>query len=128
VTATLLPNGKVLIASGSSNNQALDSTELYDPATNTFAPPASTPVMNSARGYATATLLPNGKVLITGGSFLDIDLYDSATNTFAPPATTPVMNAAHYISTATLLINGKVLIAGGTGEGGYLKSTELYAP
>jgi hypothetical protein len=60
-TATLLPNGKVLIAGGSSGA----STEIYDPATNTFA--ASTPSMNHPREFATATLLPNGKVLITGG-------------------------------------------------------------
>ena len=61
-TATLLPNGKVLIAGGS----FLSSTELYDPATNTFALVASTPVMNAGRTWATATSLPNGKVLIAG--------------------------------------------------------------
>ena len=37
-TATLLPNGKVLIAGGSGSTGALSSTELYDPVSNTFAP------------------------------------------------------------------------------------------
>jgi Galactose oxidase, central domain len=56
----------VLIAGGFSSSQTyLSSTELYDPATNTFA--ASTPSMDAARYVATATLLPNGKVLLAGG-------------------------------------------------------------
>jgi hypothetical protein len=41
---------------------------LYDPASNTFAPPAQTAAMNNARVGATATLLPNGKVLVEGRS------------------------------------------------------------
>ncbi|WP_424671592.1 kelch repeat-containing protein [Candidatus Binatus sp.] len=66
--ATLLPNGNVLFAGGVDNaGNLLTSTELYDPATNTFAPSTSTPVMNAARAYDTATLLPNGKVVIAGG-------------------------------------------------------------
>jgi hypothetical protein len=43
------------------------STELYDPASNSFAPESATASMNAARAYATATLLPNDKVLIAGG-------------------------------------------------------------
>ena len=72
-TVTLLPNGKVLFAGGRTLISfppyvvdSLNSTELYDPITNTFA--TSTPVMNTTRAGATATLLPNGKVLIAGGS------------------------------------------------------------
>jgi hypothetical protein len=74
-TATLLPNGKVLIAAGYNYSSStpppgtLASTELYNPVTNKFAPAASTPVMTTPREYATATLLPNGKVLIAGGEF-----------------------------------------------------------
>jgi hypothetical protein len=131
-TATLLNNGKVLIAGGSDNATNLSSTELYDPATNTFAASASTPVMNTAREFATATLLPNGKVLIAGGfGIADIlsstELYDPATNTFAPSNATPAMNSPRVDDTATLLPNGKVLIAGGfDGNFPSLSSTELY--
>jgi Galactose oxidase, central domain len=71
-TATLLPNGKVLIAGGLSqgfhSTPPLNEVDLYDPASNSFASAASTPTMNVAREGATATLLPNGKVLIAGGS------------------------------------------------------------
>src|SRR5260370_5860247 len=54
-TATLLPDGKVLIAGGAGNSVPLSSTELYDPATNTFAAPASTSALNNTRGTATDT-------------------------------------------------------------------------
>jgi galactose oxidase-like protein len=132
-TAALLRNGKVLIAGGAKLNgfatNVLSSTELYDPVTNTFA--TSTPTMNTARFVATATLLPNGKVLIAGGfgaagTLSSTELYDPVTNTFA--ASTPVMNAARDFATATLLPNGKVLIAGGDTNSGPLSSTELYDP
>jgi hypothetical protein len=135
-TGTLLPNGKVLIAGGAVNmsqSGALASTELYDPVTNTFAPAASTAVMNAVRYVATATLLPNGKVLIAGGThdgnigLSSTELYDPVTNTFA--ASTPDMNTARFVATATMLPNGKVLIAGGVSfDVGYLSSTELYDP
>ena len=70
-TATLLNNGKVLIAGGENNsNQVLASVDLYDGASNSFVPAASLPTMNQARFNATATLLPSGKVLIAGGQEL----------------------------------------------------------
>ena len=135
-TATLLPNGKILIAGGvGSSGDFLASTELYDPATNSFAPMSETASMNAGRYYATATLLPNGKVLIAGGfgagggTASSTDLYDPASNSFAPESGTATMNAGRYIATATLLPNGKVLIAGGFGSSTVaLASTELYTP
>jgi len=64
-TATLLPNGKVLVAGGVSGAIAtLGSSELYDPATGVWSTTGS---MATARAYHTATLLPNGKVLVAGG-------------------------------------------------------------
>jgi hypothetical protein len=143
-TATLLRNGKVLIAGGINGGTSLRSTELYNWATNTFTASTSTPVMNSPRQYATATLMRNGKVLIGGGqdlvsshlynSLSSTDLYDPNTNTFAPATSTPVMNTARDLATATALRNGKVLIAGGESFVGappgttILSSTELYSP
>src|ERR1700694_5709000 len=67
-TATLLPNGKVLITGGfvGDYSSAFSSAELYDPSTGTFS---ATSDMTTARYAHTATLLPNGKVLIAGGAF-----------------------------------------------------------
>src|SRR3990172_8419979 len=59
--------GKVLIAGGLTDGGYLSSTELYDPATNSFAAVADTAAMNAARIVATPTLLASGKGLIAGG-------------------------------------------------------------
>ena len=63
-TATLLSNGKVLVAGGDTSGSYLTSAELYDPASGTWTATGS---LNTARADHTATLLPNGKVLVAGG-------------------------------------------------------------
>jgi WD40 repeat protein len=128
-TATLLPNGKVLVAAGANNDAPyyLASAELYEPTTGAFTATGS---MTTAQLFHTATLLPNGKVLVAGGvnngstALSSAALYDPVAGTFT---TTGPMNTARYLPTATLLPNGKVLIAGGY-NGGYLSSAELYDP
>ena len=120
-TATLLANGKVLIAGGSNMNSAWASAELYDPASGTFTTTGS---MTMPRSRHTATLLPNGKVLIVGGSSqASAELYDPSSGRFIA---TGGMTAARSLHTATLLNNGKVLIAGGNYP--YLQTAELYDP
>jgi len=67
-TVTRLPDGKVLIAGGfreeGTSEIAIASAEIFDPGTNTFM---STSDMTAPRNGHTATLLPNGKVLLAGG-------------------------------------------------------------
>jgi WD40 repeat protein len=124
-TATLLPNGKVLIAGGS-NGAYLSSAELYDPTNGTFIATGS---LGTARDLHTTTLLPNGKVLIAGGyngaSLTSAQLYDPTSGTFTA---TGSLGTARYFHTATLLPNGKVLIAAGLSTGPYLATAELYDP
>jgi hypothetical protein len=132
-TATLLPNGKVLVAGGYANagpSGPVASADLYDPATGTFSATGS---MTTPRAQFTAALLPNGKVLIAGGDngafpLASAELYDPATGTFTA---TGSMTTQRYAHTSTLLPNGKVLIAGGCGNPGScvdLMSAELYDP
>jgi len=134
-TATLLPDGRVLIAGGMVENGVfLNSAELFDPAKGMFA---ATARMQSRRVEHSATLLLNGKVLIAGGLagrafeggpgiVATTEIYDPATGHFTPgpPMSTP--RAGHA---AVLLRNGKVLAAGGAGsdEQG-LTTAELYDP
>ena len=124
-SATLLPNGKVLVVGGYSGSN-LASAELYDPATGIWSATGSLGAMR--RGH-TATLLPDGQVLVAGGigasGYLDsAELYDPTTGTWS--ATGPLGTVRSY-ATATLLANGQVLVAGGS-AGGPLASAELYDP
>jgi MYXO-CTERM domain-containing protein len=129
-TATLLPNGKVLVVGGSSGSGVLASTELYDPATGTWSATGS---LGTARYYHTATLLPTGKVLVAGGSsssgvaLATTELYDPATGTWSTARPLPASRGRNR-HTATLLPNGKVLVAGGSGSTGPLGNAELYDP
>jgi WD40 repeat protein len=126
-SATLLPNGKVLIAGGFKKvrvyDQAyFDSAELYDPRTMTFAPTGSLKV---ARCGHSATLLQDGKVLIAGGGgdqpVSSAEIYDPQTGTFALVGSMSVPRQGHA---ATVLKNGNVLITGGTADAGH--SAEIF--
>jgi len=118
-TATLLADGKVLIAGGGKDDGGFSqlgegsvAAEVYDPATGTFI---STGNMTEGRVGHTATLLGDGKVLITGGwtsagPIGGAELYDPSTGAFSPTGT---MTSARGSHTATLLHDGRVLITGG---------------
>jgi hypothetical protein len=124
-TATLLADGRVLIAGGRDlNNFSLSSAELFDPATGTFSPAG--PMFSSHAGH-TATLLQDGRVLIVGG-FNPAEIYDPMYNLFAPTGSLSHPRGGH---TATLLQDGRVLIAGGSNFGPAIieiPQAELYDP
>ncbi|HET7624537.1 MAG TPA: kelch repeat-containing protein [Verrucomicrobiae bacterium] len=136
-TATLLPDGKVLVAGGTGTNflapppffTTLTNAEVYDPATGVWTPTAG---MIVARRQHTASLLPNGKVLVAGGTY-DLsgrcELYDPAAGTWTLTGTMTTNRQEH---TATVLTNGMVLVAGGEVSVGFnlqpTATAELYNP
>lgn len=126
--ASAMGNGKVLISGGLAafNLQAplsllqgiLATTEVFDPATNTFTPG---PTMLEARALHSSTTLTNGQVLIAGGLTVlpIVNLpsvsatayrFNPATNSFGLPA---VFQGARFLHSAAPLANGKVLLSGG---------------
>ena len=112
-SATLLPDGRVLISGGLGANDAfVDETELFDPATGQFTPG---PCVHKARAFATATRLLDGTVLVAGGfvrpysSSRTAERFDSHRFVFVERT----MSAPREMHTATRLADGRVLITGG---------------
>jgi hypothetical protein len=127
-TATLLPDGKVLIAGGMRRNQDFyRSAEVYDPASGKFQ---ATGEMSVARVGEAAILLRSGKVLIVGGWVShectdSAELYDPAAGRFSVIGK---MTARRGGPSATLLADGDVLIAGGADHDspGGIASAEVF--
>ena len=129
-SATLLPNGKVLIVGGRTTADGTGATyptrvEIFDPKTVSWT---STGAISAGRANHTATLLPSGKVLVTGGyksSYLSSSvLYDPVAGVWIATGSLATSRAFH---TATLLSTGKVLVTGGY-NGSFLAGTEIYNP
>jgi hypothetical protein len=111
-TATLLPDGRVLIAGGSDSFGVLSSAEIYDPETETFSSAGS---MAFPRTYHTASALPDGKVLIAGGQadqhYDSLEVFDPSTGAFSvSPSKLTVPRAMH---SAVTLRDGRILLVGG---------------
>jgi N-acetylneuraminic acid mutarotase len=124
-TAMLLPNGKVLFASGVTHGSVGDrieefttnTAELYDPATGQWS---LTGNLSTARYAHAAALLQNGKVLVAGGYLLErqdytpsAEVYDPTTETWS---STGSLNTPRGYHTLTTLPNGNVLVSGGEGD------------
>jgi len=133
-SVTLLRDGRVLLAGGlhyfdQSFPETLDSAEIYNPTTNTWT---VTALMQQPRVRHVATLMADGRVLVTGGEVgigqlnITTEVYDPVTNTWqatAPP------QAGRWHHTATLLPTGEVLVVGGDTTVDYFAATvERYDP
>ncbi len=131
VTATLLRDGKVLVAGGSTGCDSpcyTFSAELYDPSARTFV---STGNMTAPRAGARALLLPTGDVLFVGGIEISnsnptatAELYHPSTATFSPTGATHLPDPSQLV----LLMNGKVLVVGASGTELYDPSTGRFTP
>jgi N-acetylneuraminic acid mutarotase len=146
-TATLLTDGRVLIAGGDQGvpnltptiaantpvagtySQITATAEVFDPTTSTFSFVGS---LLTARFEHTATLLNDGRVLVVGGgnsnavALSSTEIYDPATQSWSAG---PALATARALHTAALLSDGRVLVAGGVSAGGALVGTaEVYDP
>jgi hypothetical protein len=147
-TTVRMSDGKVLIAGGdwAYGSRATDSyvtAEVFDPGTGKFTATGS---MSTGRDCAAGALLPDGRVLVSGGDTGSVtvgtaDVYDPKTRTFAPTGNMAIGRFSH---SAIALADGRVLITGGLIEPGviasvdpgilavtdqsYLDSAELYNP
>jgi len=138
-TATLLPNGEVLIVGGHEYSDDVSMVEIYKPNEGVFVQAAD---LSPGRVSHTATLLKNGQVLVVGGQSngrtLDsADLYNPVTGIWIH---TGSLHFARSYHAATLLPNGQVLVSGGirvasppvysqgAPPGSATESAELYDP
>ena len=129
-TATLLLDGKVVIAGG--GDDPLATAESYDPTSRSWSVTAA---MVEVREGHTATLLPNGMVLVAGGCcargdvyplLASAELYDPSSGSWSA---TESMDGVPGGITATLLVDGKVLVLGGIGDVEPVQAfAELYDP
>ena len=119
--AVTLKNGKALFAGGASGfkaDGALDTAELFDPATGKFTFTANK--LSAARQSYGISLLNNGQVLISGGNaagnnlngsgLTTTDIYDPETNQFRPVAP---MKSGRSLHAQLTLRDGRVLVIGG---------------
>ena len=129
--AVRLPWGHVLVIGG--NLSATQTTaELYDPVTDIWTPTGS---LLTARSRFTATMLPTGKVVVTGGRdssnavLNSTEVYNPATGTWSATGNLNVSRSDHG---ATLMADGRVLVAGGfiAASPGtqYTPTAEVYDP
>lgn len=123
-TATLLPDGRVLVVGGHTwvfwqlNAAVLDTVELYDPAADAWT---SGGTLSTPRSGHSATLLADGRVLVAGGSGATAELFDPASKTWSATGSMGEGRRSHF---AVLLQDGRVIVGGS----GSATSTEVYSP
>jgi len=138
VMLPLLPPSYVpkVMNCGGGDNPATATTEVYDLST---TPPtlAAGPAMSAGRNNMNSVLLPNGKVLLSGGSSVSetpdtagksADMYDPATNAIESAGTASFSRLYH--STALLLPDATVASMGSNpgARGKYVTAIEIYTP
>jgi N-acetylneuraminic acid mutarotase len=132
-TATLLPEGEVLVVGGQKNKVSLNSAHLYNPETGAWRDTGS--LMEGRDGH-TSLLLLSGKVLVMGGTAMDpktgftsplssVELYDPVSGRWSPLAPMPQKRGCHQV---TRLLDGRILVTGGYNDTTMLATVDEYDP
>ena len=117
-TATLLPSGKVLVAGGAVSDGTTDAAAIFDPTSGTNGHWTDVGFMHTPRKNHTATLLPNGKVLVTGGdneeddALTSTEIYDPTSGTWTGDRTAE--GRAHWAHSKSCCPTGVWLVAAGS--------------
>jgi len=119
-SATLMPDGRLLILGGEGPEGPIAAAYMQDVSTGTETPLSQG--LLQPRAWQTATLLPNGTVLVFGGIgsnsrvVTSAEIFNPVSNTFTAVSTPGLTPRAHH--TSTLLTDGHILIAGGIDDDG----------
>jgi len=134
-TATLLPDGRVLVAGGCAG-MACSTAEVYNPLTAMWRPASG---MRVPRVGHSATLLGDGRVLVAGGNYgcdpeFGVCFTTPAAEIYNPQTgqwtRTGAMIVPRELHTATRLADGRVMVAGGLDASNAIRyaSCELFTP
>lgn len=123
LSATRLPDGRVLVVGGDGPAGSTASAELYDPETGTWS---AAPNMDHDRGYPAAALAGDGRVIVSGSDDLGgpAEIFDPSTDSWAP---TGPLNSNRGQPSSITLADGRVLLVGG-GDTGISPSSEIFDP
>jgi hypothetical protein len=127
-SATVLADGRVLVAGGWIGAAATNAAEIFDPAANAWTQVAGG--MIQARSNHTASLLADGRVLFAGGDnagtpTASLEIFDPVANSFSSVG---VMTSARTSFASAILSDGRVLLIGGSNGSAPLASTEIFDP
>ena len=134
-SATLLPNGKVLVVGGYHGTYPsytyLPDAEIFDPASGNWTAIES---LTGPRAFQSATLLASGKVLVVGGEYQagsprhelnTAVLYDPDTGHWSADST---LNYGRLSHATVVLGSGRILVVNGASSGGVIRTAEVYDP
>ncbi|PYX05983.1 MAG: hypothetical protein DMG88_19840, partial [Acidobacteria bacterium] len=127
-TASVLQDGRVLIAGGQNSGGASNTLEIFDPNSGNFS---NAGTLSSPRQDHAAAVLSDGRVLIAGGSsdgtnaLNTTDIYDPQAGSVSPG---PAMSTPRAKATATTLLDGTVVVIGGSNGTTDLASAEFFDP
>ena len=128
-TATALPDGRRLLVGGTVAGRVIARAAIWNPGTGTVIPLSAT--LQQPRAWHSATILPDGSILILGGvgegggPLAIAEWYHPESQNFSVVSLDHVTPRSHH--TATLVTDGNVLLVGGLGERGQqLVTAELW--